>query len=223
VARRSEFATWSFSTIPNAEPVAITGILGGTFDPVHRGHISAATQLLGRAGLTEVWLMPNARPPHRTMPPVASAIDRLAMVELAVEGLHAIRASALEVERGGVSYTIETIRELRAADPDRRFTLLLGADAALQIRAWHQSEALLSESSFVVFSRPPVAFDPGQLEQLGFPPGRTRQITIETPAISARTIRDRFRHGQAVGEMIAPAVAAYIRDHALYPAFGGMG
>jgi nicotinate-nucleotide adenylyltransferase len=203
--------------------VAVAGILGGTFDPVHRGHISAATQLLGAADLGEVWLMPNADPPHRAVPPVASAADRLRMVELAVQGIDGIRASALEVERGGRSYTIDTLRALRRADPERQVALLLGFDAALQIRAWHEAEALFREASFVVFSRPSVAFQSAQLSQLGFPPSATTLVHIETPPISARTIRERLGRGEPVDAMIAPAVAAYIRDHHLYPPHNGMG
>lgn len=201
----------------------VTGILGGTFDPVHRGHLSAATQLLGVADLAEVWLMPNAQPPHRTVPPVASAADRLRMVELAVDGIDGVRASAFEVERGGRSYTLDTLRALRRANPDRPLALLLGFDAALQIRAWHEADAVLREARFIVFSRPSVALKSAQLSELGFPPRATTRVQIETPPISARTIRERLSRGEPVDAMVVPAVAAYIRDHGLYPPHNRMG
>src|SRR5207244_851969 len=108
VGRRCGFPMWSFSTIPSAD----IGILGGTFDPVHNGHLAAARQLLGVANLDQVWLMPNATPPHRTAVPVAPADDRMRMVELAVAGQNGVLASRTEVDRGGISYTIDTIRQL---------------------------------------------------------------------------------------------------------------
>jgi len=133
----------------------VIGILGGTFDPVHLGHLDAASQLRVAVGLTEVWLMPNCRPPHKVSPPVASPGQRLQMVELGIRGLPGLRACDLEVERGGVSYTVDTLRALRAEWPETVFTLLLGFDAALQIGAWHEVATILREASFVIFSRPP--------------------------------------------------------------------
>jgi nicotinate-nucleotide adenylyltransferase len=196
----------------------VTGILGGTFDPVHRGHLSAATQLLELAGLAEVWLMPNAQPPHRTSPPLAPAQERLQMVRLATANLSGLRASDLEVERGGLSYTIDTFRRLRLSEPDRPFRLLLGLDAALQIESWHKARALLAEASFVIFSRPEVTLAPGQLERLGFPAERTEVVTLETPAISGRMVRERLRRGEPVLDLVTPEVAEYISDRGLYRA-----
>ncbi len=167
--------------------------------------------------------MPNAQPPHRARAPLASPRDRLRMVELAARGVDGIMACSLEVDRGGISYTIDTVRQLRQTSPDRAFTLLLGFDAALQIRNWHESDALLKEGSFVIFSRPSVELGPGELERLGFAPARTRVVLINTPAISARTVRARLRTGQPVEDMLSPEVLAYIREHGLYPRRGRMG
>jgi nicotinate-nucleotide adenylyltransferase len=183
---------------------------------VHRGHLSAATQLLARAGLNEVWLMPNAQPPHRNAPPLAPAWDRLEMVRLATAHIKGLSASAAEVEHGGLSYTIETFRRLRSSEPERPLRLLLGSDAALQIDSWHEAQALLREASFVIFSRPEVAFSPGQLERLGFPAERTQLVTLQTPAISGRMVRERLRLGEAVLDLVTPEVAEYIRDRGLY-------
>jgi nicotinate-nucleotide adenylyltransferase len=194
----------------------VTGILGGTFDPVHLGHLAAATSLLGQAGLEEVWLMPNARPVHRANPPMASPEDRLRMVELAVLGRPGLRASALEVERGGPSFTIDTLEALRRADPSRPIRLLLGFDAALQIRSWHRAQELLEEAHFVIFSRPSVKLLPAELDRLGFPAGRTRVASIETPSISAETVRRRLAAGEPVDGMLSAPVLAYIREHRLY-------
>ena len=197
--------------------------MGGTFDPVHRGHLSAATQLLTRAQVDEVWLMPNAQPPHRATPPLAAARDRLQMIRLATAEQGGLRASALEVERGGVSYTIDTLREVRRLEPHRRLRLLLGSDAALQIQSWHEWQALLREASFTIFSRDSQPLEPVQLERLGFPRERTELVALDTPAISARMVRSRLERGEEVLDLVTPEVAEYIRDRGLYRSQARMG
>lgn len=194
----------------------LTGIMGGTFDPVHNGHLAAARQLRDVAGLDEVWLMPNAMPPHRIAAPVASADDRLRMVQLAVDRLPGLLPSALEVDRGGASYTIDTVRELARRFPGRRFSILLGSDAALQIRTWHDPEALLDEAHFVIFNRPETTMAPQTLHELGFAPARTQIVHLETPAIAAHQVRDRLARGASIDDLVPAAVADYIRAHQLY-------
>src|SRR5437870_8847918 len=129
--RRSASATSSSCTIPAGDPRHMIGMLGGTFDPVHLGHLTAAEQVQRVARLEEVWLMPNARPPHKVDGPYASAQDRLAMVELVVQERPSLRASDVEVRRGGVSYTVDTFAALAASVPGLTFVLLLGYVAAL--------------------------------------------------------------------------------------------
>ena len=203
---------WSLSTIRNAD----IGILGGTFDPVHNGHIAAARQLLGVADVDQVWLMPNATPPHRTAAPVAPAEDRMRMVEVAVAGYDGLVASRVEVDRGGISYTFDTIRELAREYPGQRFTLLIGSDAALQIRSWHNADALLDEASFVIFNRPETALAPQTLHELGFAPARTRIVHLDTPPIAAHQVRDRLARGAPIEDLVPAGVADYIRVHELY-------
>jgi len=203
---------WSFSTIPSAD----IGILGGTFDPVHNGHLAAARQLLGVANLDQVWLMPNATPPHRTAVPVAPADDRMRMVELAVAGQNGVLASRTEVDRGGISYTIDTIRQLAREYPRQRFAFLIGSDAALQIRSWHDAEALLTEGYFVIFNRPETALAIETLRELGFVPARSRIVHLDTPAIAAHQVRDRVARGAPIDDLVPSAVADFIRTHELY-------
>jgi nicotinate-nucleotide adenylyltransferase len=203
---------WSFSTIRNAD----IGILGGTFDPVHNGHLAAARQLLGVADLGQVWLMPNATPPHRTAAPVAPAEDRMRMVELAVAHHEGLLPSRLEVDRGNVSYTIDTMRQLVRDYPGQRFTLLIGSDAALQIRSWRDADALLDEGNFVIFNRPETALAPQTLHELGFAPARSRIVHLDTPAIAAHQVRDRLARGAPIDDLVPAAVADYIRTHQLY-------
>jgi nicotinate-nucleotide adenylyltransferase len=194
----------------------VTGIMGGTFDPVHNGHLAAARQLRDVATLDEVWLMPNATPPHRTAAPVASADDRLRMVGLAVGSQPGLKPSALEVDRGGVSYTIDTVRELARAFPGRPFAIVLGSDAALQIRSWHDAAGLLDAVRFVIFNRPETTLAPQTLHELGFDPARTQIVHLDTPAIAAHQIRDRLARGAPIDDLVPAAVADYIRTHHLY-------
>jgi nicotinate-nucleotide adenylyltransferase len=210
---------WSSSTIRSADagvPTGVIGIMGGTFDPVHNGHLAAARQLKDVAGLDEVWLMPNATPPHRMAAPVADAHDRMRMVELATAGRAGLMPSRIEVDRGGISYTIDTIRQLARDLPEQRFALLLGSDAALQIRSWRDPQALLDEASFVIFNRPETALAPQTLYELGFAPARSRIVHLDTPAIAAHQVRDRLARGAAIDDLVPTSVADYIRTHELY-------
>jgi nicotinate-nucleotide adenylyltransferase len=214
--------------IPNADPTPrpsparregdsrTIGIMGGTFDPVHNGHLAAARQLLEVAGLHEVWLMPNATPPHRTAAPIASAQDRLRMVQLATDGQPGLLPSSLEVERGGVSYTIDTVRELARLFGERQFAILLGSDAALQIRSWHDADSLLDEATFVIFNRPETTMAPQTLHELGFAPAHTQIVHLDTPAIAAHQVRDRLARGAQIDDLVPAPVADYIRTHHLY-------
>ncbi|HEV2012717.1 MAG TPA: nicotinate-nucleotide adenylyltransferase [Candidatus Dormibacteraeota bacterium] len=222
---------WSSSTIPSAEgglgqkrpPGGVIGIMGGTFDPVHNGHLAAARQLRGVADLDQVWLMPNATPPHRTALPVASAQDRMRMVELAVARQPGLHPSRFEVDRGGISYTIDTIRELAREYPGQRFALLLGSDAALQIRSWHDAGGLLDEASFVIFNRPETTLAPQTFHELGFSPARSRIVHLDTPAIAAHQVRDRLARGASIDDLVPAMVADYIRTHELYHGNAGSG
>jgi nicotinate-nucleotide adenylyltransferase len=199
------------------------GVLGGTFDPVHLGHTSAARQLLDRAGLEEIWLMPNAHPPYRPAQPVAPAADRLEMLQLAIEGSPGLKVSDLEVRRGGPSYTIDTLEQLARDYPARGFAWLLGSDQAREIRSWHNARDLLGRGHFIVFNRPPAELNPAVLSQLGFDRGRTSYIEIAPLPISAHEVRRRLAEGLPADDLLLPAVAEYIHAHGLYPSQNRVG
>jgi nicotinate-nucleotide adenylyltransferase len=139
------------------------------------------------------------------------------MVRLAVAGEPGLEACDLEVERGGRSYTAETMDELGRRYPDRSFVLLLGYDAALGIGGWRDARRLLSSTPIVVFNRsgttPPSS---ARLGRLGFDLERTRLIEIDSPSIAAHELRDRLRRRQPVDGLVPEAVADYIREHRLY-------
>jgi nicotinate-nucleotide adenylyltransferase len=194
----------------------VIGVMGGTFDPVHNGHLAAARLLRDVADLAEVWLMPNATPAHRSAAPVASANDRLQMVQLAVDSQPGLLPSAIEVDRGGISYTIDTVRELERLFPEQPFAILLGSDAALKVRSWREADALLDAARFVIFNRPETTLAPQTLHELGFAPARTQIVHLDTPAIAAHQIRDRLARGTPIDDLVPGAVADYIRTHHLY-------
>src|SRR4029077_2153735 len=140
----------------------------------------------------------------------------LRMVGLAVGSQPGVQPSALQVDRGGVSYTNENRLEVARAFPGRPFAILLGSDAALQIRSWHDAAGLLDAVRFVIFNRPETTLAPQTLHELGFDPARTQIVHLDTPAIAAHQIRDRLARGAPIDDLVPAAVADYIRTHHLY-------
>jgi nicotinate-nucleotide adenylyltransferase len=207
------------------------GILGGTFDPIHIGHLRGAIEVAEQLGLDELRLIPSARPPHRDTPAV-SAADRLAMVELAVAGLPQLLADGRELLRAQPSYTVDTLESLRgelAAD-DQLF-LLLGWDAFCGLPSWHRWQQLLSHCHLLVLQRPDAggALPPVLLELLAARQVRDTQalsgsggqivLLAQAPlAVSASHIRQLLGSGKSARFLVPDAVLAYIHAHGLYPA-----
>jgi nicotinate-nucleotide adenylyltransferase len=194
-------------------------VLGGTFDPVHVGHLAVLNQAMRSSGAGTGVLVPVCVPPLRP-PAVASADDRLAMLRAAVgdssSGGGSLQVSDVEVRRGGVSYTADTMDELRAAHAVQH-ALLLGADAARSIRRWHRFAALLDDDAFVVVNRngePEIGM--AELRSLGFPESRTMFVPVDSPPVSASEVRRRVAEGMSIDALVAPAVRAYIERHGLY-------
>lgn len=190
-------------------------ILGGTFDPVHVGHLTAADALRAQVGARATWLVPSAVPPHRSRPR-ASAADRLAMVRLAVAGRPGLVACDIEVARGGPSYTLDTVLALRQRHPEIGLWLALGADAARGLRRWDRVEQLLEQVQLLLYDRPGTpALDPRALEGLVVP-GCWRRVAIATPDVSATRVRARLRRGDPCLDVVPEAVARYIAERHLY-------
>ncbi|HZS15537.1 MAG TPA: nicotinate (nicotinamide) nucleotide adenylyltransferase [Candidatus Dormibacteraeota bacterium] len=191
-------------------------VLGGTFDPIHTGHLAILEQVRRSVDAEEAWLLPTALPPHRR-PAHASVDDRLAMVRAAAEGHPGVRVVEDEARRSGPSYTIDSLAELERAHPGVEFWLTLGADAAREIGTWHRSAELLGRARFVLVNRtgvPPL--DAGEAARLGFEPARTRLIHVDSPPVSATEIRRRVAGGEPLEGMVSAAVERLIRERGLY-------
>ena len=209
-------------------------ILGGTFDPVHYGHLRIAEEIRTRLAVVEASLVPAKDPPHRG-PPGASASDRLQMLELARQEFPELGIDPRELERPGKSYTVLTLEELRAASVARPIALLVGADAFLGLPSWHRWRALFDLAHIVVATRPGAALDPAgmqpQLRQAweqrrsddvdaihARPAGSIVPVEVVPQPISATAIRAALARG-AVDEvrgLLPAAVLAYIETHRLY-------
>ncbi len=186
------------------------GVLGGTFDPMHNGHLATAEAAIECAELDEVVFVPTGTPPHRP-PAVATAAQRLEMSRLATAGDSRFAVSDVEVNRTGPSYTIDTLLALRNANPHAELFLILGWDAAALFRTWHRPEDVGALARIVVVPRPgrrpPTAED-----------GRVILCERGTPAISASDIRTAMREGRSVSELVPPQVERYIATGHLYGA-----
>ncbi len=217
-----------------AAPTPIA-ILGGTFDPVHYGHLHFADDVRRALGLAEVRLVPAADPPHRDRP-TASAADRLAMLDLAVAEFPGLVVDDRELRRAGKSYTVLTLQELRGEFPGSPILVLLGADAFRGLPSWHRWHELFNLAHFVVVERPGVNLeaglpapllaiwrdrrvgDPGIL--ISRPAGAIFVQPIAPVDVSATLIRDRVASEGNAGTkwrgLLPPAVLAYIERHHLY-------
>jgi nicotinate-nucleotide adenylyltransferase len=180
------------------------GLLGGSFDPVHVGHLALAVNARAALGLEEVWLIPARTPPHKRGRRLTDARHRLAMLRRAVRGLPGLRVCTIELERPGPSYTVETVRALRRAQPGR-YVLLVGADMALDLPRWREARALLRMVEVAAAPRPGWTLPP-----------RVRRIPAPSLDVSSREIRARAKRGLPITFLVTPEVERYILRHGLY-------
>jgi nicotinate-nucleotide adenylyltransferase len=158
-----------------------TGVFGGTFDPIHDGHLAAASAAMECAHLDRVLFVPSAQPPHRPAA-LAPADDRLAMTRMAVDDDPRFEVSDLEVKRGGMSYTADTLADLHRDHPNDQLFLILGWDAARLFSTWHEPETVTGLASVVVVGRPGMQSPmPSDLDSVGLDPGRA--LHRRTPSI----------------------------------------
>ena len=187
------------------------GVLGGTFDPVHYGHLAVALEVRHQLGLEKVLMVVANDPWQKSAAgPVTPPDLRLEMVRAAVRGLEGIEASALEIDRGGESYTADTLAELRDARPDADLMLVVGSDAAQDLDTWQRPEELRRLATTVVVSRPG--------RSRGRPPDGWPAVVVEVPAldISSCDVRARFADGRPVAALVPEPVVELVRTRGLY-------
>lgn len=193
-------------------------LLGGTFDPLHSGHLAVADQVAAALGAEQIWLIPTNLPPHRPAPE-AGVDDRLAMVGAAAQARTDLVVIDAEARRPGVSYTVDTLQELAQRHGDLEMWFLLGADAAREIGSWRASTRLLAANRFAIVNREGVdEMTDAEAAGLGFDPARTRLLRIDSPPISATDIRRRVREGRSIAGLVPQPVASVIATRGLYRA-----
>jgi len=189
------------------------GVLGGTFDPIHLGHLAAAKAAMECAHLDRVLFVPSAQPPHRAAAQ-AAAEDRLAMSRLAVGGEAHFEVSDIEAKRGGKSFTVDTLEELHRSFPNDHLFLILGWDAARLFRSWHEPDRVSELASIVIVSRGKAQPMPSEIK--GLAPERLIICHVSTPDISGSELRRSISAGESAAGKVSPAVERYIAAHHLY-------
>jgi len=209
------------------------GVLGGSFDPVHRGHVALACHALRTLGLDRVLLLPCADPPHKPDRALAARHHRLEMLYLAAEDRQGLLVSTYELAQRGVRFTIDTLRALRSGSPSLDPVFLCGSDALADVTSWREHEALLAEFDFAAVIRPD---DAGNARDRGWPDSVARRVAplpavggpglgkggrvycLDLPAlaVSSSLVRTRLASGQPVSDLVPARVARYIQRHRLY-------
>ena len=207
------------------------GVFGGTFDPLHHGHLDAAGAARAALALDGVLFIPSKDPPHRSQTPHATASHRFAMTALAISGIHGYRLSDVELLREGRSYTSDTLRQLQSAGrtPAQLF-FVIGADAFAEIATWHEYPEVLDLAHFAVIARPGTSLDRA-VARTSDVQSRVRPVAsaltggsgtaifwveAATRDVSSTIIRARLAAGQAIEDLVPPAVARHIVAHRLY-------
>ena len=193
------------------------GLLGGTFNPVHDGHLSIAREALRLFALDAVWFIPCAVPPHKPSRDLAANEHRLAMLRLALAGETRFAALSIEFERPGTSYTVDTVRALQTLHPGAGFVFIIGADTLPELHTWHKPLELLSLVRIVTLARPGFVPDPAALH---LPPPWPERLLADLRTgdpldVSSRDLREKIAAGQPVS-LVPEPVQRYIQEHNLY-------
>lgn len=197
------------------------GILGGTFNPVHLGHLILAQDALEQFELSKVVFMPCACPPHKSTRELISAEHRAAMLEAAIEGDLRFQVSRDEIERDGISYTIDTARAMKLQHPESEIVFVIGSDSLKELHLWKDIDALLEVCRFVTLTRPGADYEALMQADLRLSTewsDRLReQVRVgHTLSISSTDIRYRVAEGMSIRYLVHPAVEMYIAEHSLY-------
>ena len=204
--------------LASTKSVAKLGILGGTFDPVHNGHLVAAAEAWYQLELGRVLLVPAGTPPHKPNMPISPAYHRLRMLELAVAGRSEFEISHVDLERPGPCYTVDTLELLRAErGPNPRFYFIVGSDSLAELATWYRPQRLIDLSELAVVLRPGTEVDLSQLEErLPGLSARIHWVHMPLLEISSSDLRRRVRSGRTISYLVPRDVERYIHEQKLY-------
>jgi nicotinate-nucleotide adenylyltransferase len=196
------------------------GLFGGTFDPVHVGHLILAERCREDAGLDAVWFLPSYRPPHKPDGAVSAFADRCAMVTAAIAGVPGFRMEPIEAELPPPSYTTQTLAALHARHPNTDFHLIIGADSLADLPQWYEPKRVVAQAGLIVVPRPGVEVWTAErlAEALKLPPNAFRLQVVECSLVdvASRDLRKRVAAGKSIRFMVPKEVEAIIRDRGLY-------
>ncbi|MFY0546251.1 nicotinate-nucleotide adenylyltransferase [Brevibacillus sp. H7] len=190
------------------------GIMGGTFDPIHCGHLLAAEQAREQARLDEVWFMPARIPPHKERAGITAQEHRLRMVELAVADHPSFRVTDVELLREGPSYTYDTMCQLIDTYPDCQFSFIIGGDMVEMLPKWYRISDLIQMVRFIGLARPGSNFDPSAVSS------SVTFVEMPTWELSSTLVRERAAAGRSLRYLVPAAVESYIREQGLYESIG---
>lgn len=190
------------------------GIMGGTFDPIHLGHLVAAECARETASLDEVWFMPTYVSPHKSHSPLASAAQRLTMIKLAIEGNPYFHICDWEMKKGGVSYTLDTITSLRQQYPNIQWAWIIGSDMVAHLPQWHRIDELMVQIRFIGLRRPACKWEPDNLPASW--KARLMEGVMPQMDISSANIRRQLATGRSVRYVVPDRVRQYIARWGLY-------
>ncbi|WP_234417905.1 nicotinate-nucleotide adenylyltransferase [Miniimonas sp. S16] len=185
--------------------------MGGTFDPVHHGHLVAASEAAAEFGLDEVVFVPTGLQPFKTDRRVAPAEHRYLMTVIATASNPTFTVSRVDIDREGTTYTVDTLRDLRAERPEEEFFFITGADALSQILTWKNAEELFEAAHFIGVTRPG-----HDLDGHGLPVDKVSLLEVPAMAISSTACRERVERGKPVWYLVPDGVVQYINKHRLY-------
>ena len=198
------------------------GIFGGTFDPVHFGHLALAEECLAVAGLDEVWLVPAASPPHKGGKKLSRFDQRKEMLELAIAGNEKFKVEPMEADRPGPSFTIDTLEEIQKRKPNDELFLIIGGDSALEFSTWKDPAKIASLATIIVRIRPGVIMPTEQefISQLGKELGvQPKVIFVAGPPyldVSSSLLKERISNNKSIRYLLPRAVEVYIQQKKLY-------
>ena len=197
----------------------VLGILGGTFDPPHYGHLVLAETARVQLGLDRVLFVVAGRPPHKPSRPITPDTHRVAMVEVAIADNPAFTVSRVDMDRPGPHYTVETLSLLRREYPEAELFFLIGGDSLAQFLTWRDPAGILRQARLAVMPRPGYEPDLAALEQV-VPDAHERLAWLDAPYldVSASDLRRRVREGLPIRYLVPPPVEAYVRERCLYRA-----